>query len=486
MAGMQFAGEFNIQDLKLFTSSGTVIDLSAITIVMNIYEDIFSPCITGTIAIVDTNALVMNAPITGQDYLSFKITTPGLENQAIDFTETVMSIYKIDTRMSVSMGTEVFTLHFCSPEGLRDNRVRVSKSYKESIDNIVKDTLTSQFYINSNKDLFIEPTTGVRKIVVPNMHPFKLINQLKREAESKQNGSPHYLFFENINGIHFRSLDSLYAQQNIGTFHSGDMGDIDFKEGGPMNVAYELQRVLEYKFNSNNDTLKNIAGGMLASSILSHDIYNKNYSYNDFDYINDFKKYDRVNGNALTSALGVQDNFPIYNEVALDEFDNMISEFPDSRIHLHPTSTVNGADAQHYEEDNNRFVHKNSSISYNNPYTPNGIPNTYLSRQSKFMELNDGTSITMEINGTTTVYAGSMIEFNMPINGADHNDDKKDKYFSGRYLIQSTRHMFDLKEKKHKILMNLVKDSLSSELPINKVIIEPKGKKGIVINDFYS
>ena len=102
------------------------------------------------------------------------------------------------------------------------------------------------------------------------------------------------------------------------------------------------------------------------------------------------------------------------------------------------------------------------------------------------MELNDGTSITMEINGTTTVYAGSMIEFNMPINGADHNDDKKDKYFSGRYLIQSTRHMFDLKEKKHKILMNLVKDSLSSELPINEVAIEPKGKKGIVVNDFYN
>ena len=46
--------------------------------------------------------------------------------------------------------------------------------------------------------------------------------------------------------------------------------------------------------------------------------------------------------------------------------------------------------------------------------------------------------------------------------------------------------MFDPKERKHKILMNLVKDSLSSELPINKLAIEPKGKKGIVVNDFYS
>jgi len=467
--GIQFAGDYNIKEIKLFTSSGNVIDLSEAVITMNIYEDIFSPSITGTLGIVDTNAIIMNAPITGQDYLSFKITTPGLENQSIDFTENVMSIYRIDTRVSVSSGTEVFTLHFCSPEGLRDNRVRVSKSYTKSIDNIVKDVLTSKFYINSNKDLFIEPTVGIKKMVVPNMHPFKLINQLKREAQAEYNGSPHYLFFENINGIHFRSLDSLYAQKEIGTYHSGDAGTIDFKKGGFGNVEYELKRVLDYQFNANNDTLKNIAGGMLASSILSHDIYNKSYSYNDFDYINEFQEYDRVNGNAL------QDNYPIYNEVALDEFDNIISEFPDSRIHLHPTSTVNGADAQHYDYQTNTY-----------PYTPNKIDETYLSRQSKFMELNDGASITMEINGTTTVYAGSIINFDMPINGTDHEGDKTDKYYSGRYLIQSTRHMFDQKDKRHTIMMNLVKDSLNSELPINQLAIEPKGKKGIVVNDFYN
>ena len=157
MAGINFAGEYNIQELKLFTSSGNVIDLSGSFVSMNIYEDIFSPCLTGDITVVDTNAIIMNAPVTGQDFLSFKITTPGLENQSINFTETVMSVYRIDTRISVSMGSEVFTLHFCSPEGLRDNRVRVSKSYAQSIDTIVEDVLTSKFYINSNKDLFITP-----------------------------------------------------------------------------------------------------------------------------------------------------------------------------------------------------------------------------------------------------------------------------------------------------------------------------------------
>ena len=469
MTGINFAGEYNIQELKLFTSAGNVIDLSGSYMSMNIYEDIFSPCLTGDITVVDTNAILMNAPVTGQDFLSFKITTPGLENQSIDFTETVMSIYRIDARVSVTPGSEVFTLHFCSPEGLRDNRVRVSKSYTDSIDNIVEDLLTNKYYINSNKDLFIEPTTGIRKMVVPNMHPFKLINLLKREAIAEENGSPHFLFFENINGLHFRSLDSLYEQKDIGVYHTGDAASIDFKEGGFTNVEYELKRVLEYKFNANNDTLKNIAGGMLASSITSYDIYNKNYGYNDFDYLGDFNEYARVEGNDLLT------NNPIYNEVALDEFDNKISEFYDSRIHLHPTSTVNGKDASHYDEVTKSFS-----------YTPNRISDTYLSRQSKFMELNDGTSVTMEINGTSTVYAGSMIEFNMPVNGADHQGDKIDKYYSGRYLIQSTRHMFNEVNKRHTVILNIVKDSLKSKLPTNDLAIEPKGKKGIVVNSFYN
>jgi len=62
--GIQFAGDYNIKEIKLFTSSGNVIDLSAVVMAINIYEDIFSPSITGSIAVVDTNAIITNAPIT--------------------------------------------------------------------------------------------------------------------------------------------------------------------------------------------------------------------------------------------------------------------------------------------------------------------------------------------------------------------------------------------------------------------------------------
>jgi len=470
-SGINYAGEFSIQELKLFTSSGNVIDLSGSYITMNLFEDIFSPCLTGDVTVVDTNCIIMNAPITGQDYLSFKITTPTLEKQGIDFTETVMSVYKIDTRISPSTGSEVFKLHFSSPEGLRDSRVRVSKSYTDSIDVIVEDLLTNKFYINSQKDLFIEPTSGIRKIVAPNHHPFRIINHLKRETISEQNSSPNFLFFENLYGIHFRSLDSLYAQKNVGEFHSGDSGTVDFKEGGVTNVAYELKRVLDYKFNANNDTLKNIRSGMLGSNIITHDIFTKNYTSKTFDYMDNFNDFNRVNYNDKN-----KDN-PIYNDVPLDEFDNTISEFSNSKIHLHPTSTDGLHDAQHYFE----FTDGEKNI-----YSPNNIDKTILTRQSKYMELSRGSSITMEINGTTTISAGNMIEFSMPISGVQHGKDKIDKYYSGRYLVQSTRHMFDQSTRKHTILMVIVKDSLNTKLPKNELAIEPKGKKGIVVNSFYS
>ena len=44
------------------------------------------------------------------------------------------------------------------------------------------------------------------------------------KSQNGNNPSPHYLFFENKDGIHFRSLQSLYNQDMKDIFHVGDMG----------------------------------------------------------------------------------------------------------------------------------------------------------------------------------------------------------------------------------------------------------------------
>ena len=463
MANLNYAGEYSVSELKLMSSSGNVVDLSSTYISLSLFEDIFKPSMTGIILLTDANNLLMNMPITGQDYLSLKIETPSLEEHAIDYTETVFSVIRIDEKIDAK-GAQVVQLHFCSPEMLRNQRTRVSRSYTSTISNIVYDILDNAKYINSSKELFIEPTKNLRKLVIPNSHPFDAIKRLMREAESNEYSSPHYLFYENTHGIHFRSVESLFRQSTTGFYHAGDIGTIDKKD----NLEQEYFRVLSYNVNANNDTLGNIVGGMLASKMITHDIVTKSYSVDRHDYFQDFYKYKRVNFNDIE-----KDN-PIYNEVSLDEFGNNLGNFDDSVLHVHPTGTTNGKDALHYDENLKDFS-----------YSPNTLSKTYLKRKAKFMELKDGTSIVMQVNGNTTIACGDIVEFNMPVIGTEHTKDKSDIYYSGRYLISKLRHIFDAPNKKHEIAMTLVKDSISQELPQNKDGTEPKGDKGMLHTQFF-
>tara|TARA_B100001250_G_scaffold20252_1_gene17223 strand:- start:2216 stop:3616 length:1401 start_codon:yes stop_codon:yes gene_type:complete len=466
MAKLNYAGEYSVSELKLMSSSGNVLDLSRTYISLSLFEDIFSTSMTGIIILTDANNILMNMPITGQDYLSLKIETPSLEQHAINYTETVFSVTKIDNKIDAD-GGQVVQLHFCSPEMLRNQRTRISRSYTSTVSNIVYDVLNNAKYINTSKELFVEPTKNIRKIVIPNSHPFDAIKRLMREAESNEYSSPHYLFYENTLGIHFRSVESLFRQATTGYYHAGDVGTIDKKT----NIEQEYFRVIDYSVNSNNDTLANILGGMLASKMITHDIIGKSYSVDRHDYFQDFYKYKRVNFNDSG-----KDN-PIYNEVSLDEFGNNLGNFDDSVLHVHPTATINGNDAQHYIT--------NALNEVVNPYTPNALSKTYLKRKAKFMELNAGTSIIMQVNGNTTIACGDIVEFNMPVIGAEHTKDKFDVYYSGRYLISKLRHIFDAPNKKHEIAMTLVKDSISQELPQNKDGTEPKGDKGMLHTQFF-
>jgi hypothetical protein len=442
MSGIRSAGEYQLTDLKLFTGSGEVVNLDNIYVSLDIYENMFSNGLTGTLMIVDTNNLIMNAPITGQEFLSFKIKTPTIDNVSIDFTKHVMTVYKIDLRKA-ERGNEVIQLHFCSPELLRNSRTRLSKSYEGNISDIVRKVLEDAKSVNTKKDLFIEDTLGLKKIVSPNKNPYSLIRDLTTDAIAI-NGSPHFVFFENIDGIHFRTLDSLYNQGSTGEFIASDRGPIDFQKGGITNIVEDLKRVLDYQMASNNDTKRNIKSGMFGSKTISHNIYEKNFDVKIYDYFEEFEKYGRVSAG--------ESDFPIYNKAPVD-FANNLSSFNDAKIYMHSTSKdSSGFDTQHYKGTDTN-------------YTPNDIQKTIAFRTAKNTELDNGVKINMEINGNTTIRTGSIIDFQLPIVGTNHTGDAFDVYHSGKFLITKARHNFNRTTNAYKIYLSTVKDSFNKELP---------------------
>ena len=464
-SGIQYAGEYTLESVRLFASSGNIIPLNGLTVSISLFENIFSPTMSGTITLLDANSIVSNLPIIGQEFLSFKIKTASITEggtSVIDFTKNPFSVYKIDQRIE-GTNSELITLHFASPEMLRNLRTRVSKSYTNTIDNIAIDVIQNSRYINSKKDLFIEETVGVRKIISPNSNPFTFIQKLSSEAISKNNGSPFFLFYENKEGFNFRSLDSLYAQPITAEYNTGEFYHQESSGTVVKNVLEEYSRPISHEMVAVNDTVKNVRGGLLASDLITYDIYSKKYERKNFRYFNNFNDYGRLG------------NSPIYNTNFIDEFDNTVDNFTNANIHLHPTSKNNGSDAQHYVLDP-------TAKNIKSLYSPNGIENTLLPRQSKFVELNKGVSLNVKVHGSTNISVGQIIQFNKQTVGNANESGDFDPYYTGRYIISNLRHIFDLAPKKeHSIVMSLVKDGYEQELEQNTAAREPKKRsRGVV------
>jgi len=453
-----YAGKYEVKELRVKTITGNVLDLKNQVQYIDIYESIFSTSLSGSITILDVDDLATNGPIIGQEFMSLKLTTPNLEEEEIDFTDSTFCIYKIVSRTSASVSAQIMTLSFTTPELLKDKRTRVSKSYTDDISNIVKSVLTDERYINTNKNVFVEPTQGSRKVVSPNVHPFKFITTLATEAISKKHNSPHFMFFENTKGIHFKSVEHMLSGVTHGTYVDSTLGPL-IENKKKTDILTEMFRILEFQINSNNDMLANIQGGMLGSKSIEYNIYNKTYKSSEYKYFENFNDFPRLENN--TSQ-------PVYGTGKIDSLGNTIGDFSDARIHLHPVNTDGVYDTQHTNE--------NSSYRY----TPNKINESILKRQAKFMELNSGVSVSLKITGNTTIAAGDMISILVPTVGRIH-EHENDPYYSGNYLITKLRHNFDQTTKKHEIYLQAAKDSFATAYPRTTNAGEPLGKKGRTI-----
>ena len=450
-----YAGKYEVKELLVKTITGNVLDLKNQVQYIDIYESIFSNSLSGSITILDVDNIAANGPIIGQEFMSLKLTTPNLDNQQIDFTDTTFCIYKIVSRTSASVSSQLMTLSFTTPEALKDKRTRVSKSYTDDISNIVVNVLKDERYINTNKNVFVEPTQGIRKVVSPNVHPFKFITTLATEAISKEYKSPHFMFFENTKGIHFKTIEHMMTGTSHGPYSASDLGPLE-KGSKKASILTEMLRIIDFQVNSNNDMLANIQGGMLGSKTIEYNIYNKTYSSKEYKHFDNFNEFPRLEG---------EQSNPVFGTGSIDALGNTVGDFSDSRIHLHPVNTDGVYDTQH----------TNETLSYR--YTPDKINESILKRQAKFMELSTGVSVSLKITGNTTLAAGEMINILVPTVGREHKN-KNDLQFTGIYLITTLRHSFDQTTKKHEIYLTAAKDSFATSYPAPSNTQEPLGEKG--------
>ena len=454
MSKTQHAGEYKLLNCKIVSSRGVVADIDTKVIGIQIYENLFSQSLIASMTIVDNTNMVMKLPIIGQEYIILKIENPGIGE--IDFTQNVFAVTNVKTRQDVSNDAQIYDLSLVSTESLRNSRTRVSKSYNGSVSSIVTSILRDENLINTNKDIYVDKTNNSRKFVAPNVRPFRFIRNLTREATSGEfEGSPHYYFFENCKGFQFRCLDGLYKRTPKGSFVADNESIVNQENKSPSSdLEKDYRRILQFSVSRTNDTLLTTMGGMLGSNLIKYNIFHKNYQTYNFNYFKNFNRFGRIDKN------------PIYNNTSIDVRRNNLGSFPNSKIHLHPTSNDGLNDTQYYDSDTGYHYKDNSAEQW------------LQSARSKALELNGGMNVQLKVHGYSEISVGDMVNLELPITGTDHDNEQIDTIYKGDFLVTQLKHDFDQSERQHRILMSVVKDSIPEGFKNIQSSEEPRGRRG--------
>jgi len=454
MAELQYAGEYSLEICEIYAASGAVLDLKDQFASINIYEDIMKNALTGDISLVDTNNLLTNLPIIGQEKLALRIVTPNAEDNssreiAVNFTETPLYIYKVDSKTDINDSTITYTLSFTTAEAIRANRIRISQSFsgEPSVD-IVRKVLRDEELLNSKKEFFYELTSNNFKFVAPNMRPFEFINAVSRRCLSREyNFSPTFLFYETVKGYFFRTIDSMMDRKNPRVIYREDTPNIIEGSESRPNAVKNLYNILNYSVVGSTDVMMNMRKGMYASTLTMIDLVNKtaeNFNYNYFDDFPEDKHVDAFN------AYGSR-NAPLASDVR-DDYNNRLSDYDQAAIYM-----------QAVDRDSPGGLF---SARYEGQYDYTGTDNWLQRRRGRFTSLDSAITLRIEVPGQTTLQAGDLLGINMRNQGILAEEDR-DPYYSGRYLVKKLKHEFTRGQGvyKHTCHMEVVRDTIKQPYP---------------------
>jgi hypothetical protein len=425
------AGDVNIGYVRITSmANNTFFNIKNQVITIQVYEDMFSPFITGSIIIKDSLDLINALPFAGMEFLEMEIFTPTLDTELkeVGIISGKFYIYKITEREYIAEKSLVYQLHFISSEAVQDLNNYTSRAYEGKISDIVGNIITKTPGLDTDKRLVIEPTKNSTKFVSNYWSPIKCINYLQQQAVTPNN-STTYTFFENRTGFNFVSLDYLNDMKPYQEFIYGTTKDDVEKGGGShRNITRDFKKVLELTVPTGFDYIDRTRSGTYASRMITHDMTTKRYITKNYDYLAKFSegKETRLN------------KFPITTEYVV--------------------AKVNATIMRH-EVANQVFSGYGDVSNYK-------VVQDRVSR----MKQSEAMKLTIRVKGRTDYTVGMKINLTVytpkPTRDADTPEDIVDKMHSGNYLIAAINHVID--KEQHECFMEIIKDSLIFDLGTGK------------------
>ena len=238
------------------------------------YESIESPSISMTLRFIDIDQVIGRKGITGGELI--ELTVKDGDEDEFKITKDHKLMLNAVSDMNTTAQIQEATLEFISQETIINETARLNKKFAGNVSQTVKDILTEDKKgIKTKKKVFGPKkegrATNSYSFVGNLKRPFDTIQWLcaKSQSSTKNFG---FLFFENLDGYHFRSIENLLKQEPL----RYEQTDSPFES---QNKAIILQN----KLNRSNDIGMNCRMGMYANKTIYIDIENQGASVDDFD-----------------------------------------------------------------------------------------------------------------------------------------------------------------------------------------------------------
>lgn len=410
-AGLINSSDYKLNTLNIITSDGKIVDVSGLMVELNLYEDIFSPVMTGSLVLGDALDLISSYGIHGNEFIVLSIDKPSLNNPV----KKTFRTYKISDRSLGTNGLQNYTIYFCSEELFLSTQNLVSKSYKGlGISRMVKDLLLNKLKVPSSKINQIEDTSGVFDIIIPRMSALEAVSWLTPRAYGPNKNL--FLFFENRDGFNFVAYETLLT--------------VPVYQVYGYNV--KLTRDPQQNFNTFNviniiqdfDMLKAMRSGAFSSTMAQFDIINRQFTATNFSV-------KQLANNATLNPYPPANDFQNrYGQSVYQTEGNMLKFI----ISTDGDTTVNPANLKKW------------------------LPQTI----SRLGQLNT-FKIVGSVPGDIQLKAGMIIGLVVPKMQIQDSKTANDPVRTGRYIVSSVHHKFILDVST--TIIELLSDTTAAPLP---------------------
>ena len=245
--------------------------------ILNYYESITSPSISATLGFLDIDQVISRKGIFGGEYIDIIIQIDGFDD--FKLTQKDHNLFCNSVRDVVTTeNKQMATLDFISAEAIINETARVNKKFTGNVSQTVFEVLIGDKKgLQTSKNLNKDEAANSYSFVGNLKKPFDTIAWLQPKTQSSKK-SFGFLFFENLDGYHFRSIEKLLEQEPSFTYT---------QTSKPNDEEVGIFEILQNKVTQTNDIFQNMRKGMYANRTIYVDIQNGTKDIVDFN-IGDF------------------------------------------------------------------------------------------------------------------------------------------------------------------------------------------------------